>query len=158
MNDSDRMTVEERRRFFAIYVSGHELDVDTIIAMSPFRFDEVTRKGQQKKYSFIRGDHYKDSTITKMLVDPRELSVPEQDGVAINFIRKHYDYLKTISERSDVDRFHLGLSPTLEIERSTLAIGLCLSKELIKLLAELRMTVSLNVVPSIKDWKEEDGV
>ncbi len=158
MNHSERLTPDERRRFFSFYVEGFELDVDAILRISPFRFDEVIRKGQKKKYSYILQEHYKKSTISKILGDPRELSIPDQDDVTAKFLQKHYKFIKALSDRTDVERLHVGLSPTLKIDLSTLVTGLCLSQELIKLLAELQMSVSLNVVPKIEEWIKEDGV
>ncbi|HET9409991.1 MAG TPA: hypothetical protein VFO39_22330 [Candidatus Sulfotelmatobacter sp.] len=111
---------------FHIIAHGDKFDVDAFMATSSLRPDYAWRRGPSGT-----------SGIELFLGDGRQINLPDQEDIAIEYLTTHRDELRVLAEFPGVDTFILGLvwickpehtgfcvGPSAELMRHALDVGI----------------------------------
>ena len=79
---------------FTLFAHGESFDVDAYTATTTLVFNSVWRRGDQRRYSCVESKH-PTSGIEIVLGDGRTVPLPEQEEIAIEYLKAHTDELRS---------------------------------------------------------------
>src|SRR5262245_60461775 len=103
---------------FRLFAHGVDFDPDAYVASTPLKFDGVWHKGGSGH------GHPKSSGVFKVLGDSHEVSLFEQEKIAIEYLSANREALKALANYPGVTTFILGLQYYIELDPGT--IGFCM--------------------------------
>jgi hypothetical protein len=104
------------RGYFELFALGEEFDVDAYLRTAPLAFDNVWRRQEGGRPT---------SGIGLRLGDGAELSLMDQQKLAVQFLATNRDALRELAQHPGVTTFTLGLQYNIELTEGLL--GFCMS-------------------------------
>jgi hypothetical protein len=111
--------------YFKVFALGENFDVDAFVAASSLVPTTVWRRGEPKGG---RGSPYPSSGVVYDIGDGNSVPFLQQEDIAIEFLQKHRDELKALSQFPGVTHLTLGLHYTKRAERNLVGFSLSASQ------------------------------
>jgi hypothetical protein len=108
---------------FTLFAHGESFDVDAYTPTATLVFNSVWHRGDQRRYSCVESKH-PTSGIEIVLGDGRTVPLPEQEEIAIGYLKAHTDELRALARFPGVDTFILGLQYHIELDDGI--VGFCM--------------------------------
>ncbi len=134
---------------FRLFAHGEHFDPDAFLASRPLVFDGVWHKGEQCH------DQPKTSGVYKVLGNGHELSLSEQETIAVAYLSANRKALKTLAQVRDVTTFILGLHYNHRISPQTVGFCMGLSEELMWHCLDIGISPTIYV--SVNRGREQDN-
>jgi hypothetical protein len=93
---------------FRLFAHGAAFDVDAFLGATTLRPDYVWRRGDQRRYACVESRH-PTGGVEFVLGDGLTVPLPEQERIALAYLRAHPDELRALGQFPGVDTFILGL-------------------------------------------------
>lgn len=116
---------------FRLFAHGEAFDADAFLASTSLRPDYVWRRGDQRRYACVDSRH-PTSGVEFVLGDGLSVPVPEQEGIAIAYLKAHRDELRALARSPGVETFILGLQYRTALESNVIGFSLGLSAQLMR--------------------------
>ena len=113
-----------RMNEFKVFAHGPSFDVDAYLAGTKLEFDNVWRRGDQRRYSWVESEH-DTSGVEIILGDGYSIPFSEQKQIAMEFLIRRRDELRALAEFDGVQTFILGLQYNVSLKSN--AIGFTVS-------------------------------
>src|SRR5262249_49464062 len=108
---------------FHLFAHGEAFDVDAFLQASTLRPDYVWRRGDQRRYACVESRH-ETSGVEFVLGNGLVVPFPEQEQIAIAYLKAHRDELRALAQFPGVETFILGLQYVCELDESI--VGFCM--------------------------------
>lgn len=125
---------------FRIFAHGEDFDIDAYLATTQLQFDRIWRKGENGN------DHPKSNGIAKVLGDGHQVSLYDQETIAIAYLSANSDALKALGQFPGVTTFILGLQYNIALGASTLGFCMGPSAELMWHVLDIGIDLNFYVV------------
>lgn len=93
---------------FSIFAHGDSFNVDEFLGRSTLQPDYVWRRGDQRRYACVDSKH-ETSGVEFVLGNGWDVPFPEQEAIAVAYLKEHRNELRMLSDFSGVETFILGL-------------------------------------------------
>jgi hypothetical protein len=108
---------------FRLFAHGEAFDVDAFLAKTTLRPDRVWRRGDQRRYACVESKH-PTSGVEFFLGDGWVVPLPDQEAMAIAYLKARRDELRALAQFPGVETFILGFQYVCELDGGLL--GFCL--------------------------------
>jgi hypothetical protein len=108
---------------FRIFAHGEKFDVDAFLHSTTLKADYIWRRGDQRKYACVESKH-ETSGVEFLLGDGWSAPFPEQEDIAIAYLKQHRDELKALAQFPGVETFTLGLQYICKLDGGILGFYL----------------------------------
>ena len=116
---------------FRLFAHGEAFDVDAFLASTTLRPDYVWRRGGRRRYSCIES-RYPTSGVEIRLGDGLTIPLPDQEAMAIAYLKAHRDELSALARVPGADTFILGLQYRTAFESNVIGFTLAPSAQLMQ--------------------------
>src|SRR5262249_35754715 len=100
---------------FRLLAHGASFDVDAYLTTTTLRIDSVWRRGDLSPHSCVE-NRYQTSGVEIALGDGRVVPLPEQEKIAIEYLKSHRDELRALARYPGVEAFVLSLQYYCEFD------------------------------------------
>lgn len=138
--------------FFKVFALGDDFDVDAFVATSSMVPSCIWRRGEPR-----RGGRtfYPNSGVAYEIADGYSIPFPQQENIAIAFLKANRDSLRALGQFPGVTHFTLGLQYSADAQRNLVGFAIGASPTLMWHLLDIGLCLTNYVWLQYQDLQSE---